>query len=424
MENHQGSERRDPTRDRHGTGKQVAWCGIVAAMPDHPSTVWKTLLATPAPEVARPSATKSARRASQKEANLALWSAIDRNDLAGAKLAVEAGASLANRRKGATALWQAVANGQWEAAQMLRDAGSDIHTKTQAGLSLFDALVARDDTKEAQLLASWGCDPAQTTGEFFVSGMGAPHLLLWWLDQGNQGKIPMPPKSGGVKTATSESAGKWAQVAARGDGRLRDYLNQAWGVRKWDPAHFPYIFSGANKVASQVWAQVFTADDVEMARAILASGWGPPARDRDYPNHFLWQGASLGAWRTVQWFRQVPEFKREMDEVAAKEPGQWWRCMTSAAALDNLQDLGVDFQQVDEKGITSAHAAVRMHYPVKPAMVDWFVKHQPKSMGVKDATGKAAVDDIRHSELRAKVQAMLLEQSSPKTGKVGARARL
>ena len=377
-------------------------------MPDFPSSAWKTLLSTPAPGTGPG---KSVRLGNQKDANMAMWSAVDRNDLNDLRQAVSRGAALTNRRKGATSLWQTVANGQWSLAELLRAEGADIHTRTQTGLTLFDALAFRDQREEAERLKGWGCNPSQTTGEHFTQKQKAPHLLLWWIEQGNANKIPQPERSSGVKTPALTSIINWVQTGARGCEALRSHMSRAWGVRDWDPEHFAFAFGDVNDVAGPLWSLIFQRDDVEMARRCLASGWGPPTRSKNFPNMFLWQAAHLGAWNVADWFRQVPHFKKAMDDCARTEPRQWWRCATSLANLEKLVAYGVDFQQVDANASNVAHFVISTN-STRTSLPEWFARHKPDLLFQRNKDDATPLDMILMDALRARIESLLLAGQS------------
>lgn len=379
-------------------------------MPDFPSTAWKTLLSTPP---AGDAPAKIARRGNQKDANMAMWSAIDRNHLPDLRQAVLDGAALTNRRKGATPLWQAVSNGQWSIAEHLMSVGADIHTRTQSGLTLFDALADRDQVEEAERLKAWGCDPRKTTGDHFTQKQGAPRLLLWWIEQGNESKIPRPEQGSGIKTPALTSIINWVLTGARGSEKLREHMNRAWGVRPWDPEHFAFAFASVNDVAAPLWSQIFNRDDVETARRCLASGWGLPTRSKNFPHMFLWQAAHVGAWNLVEWFRQVPAFKKAMDDCARSEPREWFRCATSVANLEKLAEYGVDFQQVDGNGSTVAHFAISTATG-RPAIPEWFSRRRSDLLVIRNKDGATPLDFILDDEVRARIEASVISKGCAK----------
>lgn len=358
----------------------------------HP-TLLKTLLNTPFPA---PEA-KVAAPVDPKEAARTLWTAIDLNQPEVARAALDAGARPTSRRGGEPAIWRAVASGQWEIASVLRERGADVSARTQAGLSIYAAIAERDDPTEAERLKAWGVDPREARPDEFLERQGAPALLQWWIEQDTRNKVI---RRGSEPTELI----RWALVGLRGTPELRRHFNEAWGLDESRPELFAEVFNAYRGLHERVWDHLASKDDPELARRALASGWGMDANEDP-----CWMMARAGAWKTLDWFVQVPALKAQMIERGRWEPmSTWWFvCRRGVPAMERMLALEMDLEQRDGKGRNLAHALL-MDGGVKRAGVQWLIRKAPHLASSPDHEGHPPTSLVRDPEMKADIEAMAL----------------
>ena len=379
-----------------------------------PNRIWKALIAAPAPE-AKPVRTVAAI-ADKKAASVAMWEAIDKDDLELLTQALDAGASPTNRRTGRTALWEAIHRSQWANAELLRQRGFDIHCTNTSHKTLFGAIAGRDNVEEAERLLAWGCDPTKSDATHFLRDPQAPKLLEWWLEHGNQDKIPA------AKNSNGDHLKHWVLIGANGSATLRSYLNARWHVDQNNPQGFVNHFYQA---AEALWEHLADKDDVEMARACLVSGWGiPPSKYQGIQQSFGWRFTAKKAWKLLDWITQVPELHQEMLEDAKKRPRTtWWSTAADGVpAIERITQLGLDFAQKDEKGNTVAHEAMAA-YKVSRAMVQWFIDNQRALLTQPNDSGVTPLEVIRDAKMKSQAQAMVMGKQAPASQEPSAPAR-
>jgi hypothetical protein len=366
------------------------------------ATVWKRLMAMPANGTAKKAGTKAVI-ADKKAASLAMWEAIDKDDIELLRQALDAGASQTNRRTGRTALWEAIYRQQWENAELLREHGFDVSATTQTHHTLYGAILERDNVEEAERLLAWGVDPTKSPAKHFLEDTSGPRLLQWWLEHGNMGQIAKANNSNG------DHLRPWISMGARGTPQLRAYLNEAWHI---DASDTQSMVRKLPQAASFLWETLARTDDVERARGCMMSGWGMPLFHQagNTAISFGWRLVFHKAWNLVDWIIQVPELRQQMIEHASVNPRiVWWSSAADGVpSIERIAKLGHDFTKSDTAGNTVAHEAMKA-YKVSRSMVQWFIDHYPQLLQQANHEGATPLDGVRDPKMKAQAQAMLMK---------------
>lgn len=354
----------------------------------------EALLQTPIP-ASKPAA---AEIMDPRQANKALWKALDLNDLDGVRGALDAGGSLKTRRAGEPLIWRALANGQWDIAQMLVERGADPASETRAGAGAYVAIAGRDDPAEAERLKAWGVPTLGIKPDGFIDAPGgAPKLLQWWLEQGHMDRIIW-------RGSDPKDLLNWARVGLRGSEALRGYFNQAWQVDAHQPDTFCQAFGDYRGLTSLLWEWLAGKDEPELARRALTSGWAMlPDQDP------CWAMARGGAWETLDWFLQVPALRDQMMSLGRQHPKHtWWAvARRNVPSANRMVALGFEVSQQDCEGSTLAHEVLA--YPdVTRAMIQWLAQQDGDLLTQPDKRGISPLDLVRNPQTRADIEAATL----------------
>ena len=359
------------------------------------------------------------RKRAPREADAALWAALERQHTPGLQQALEDGANPHRRRNGYPPFWVAVQMGRLDLAEILVNAGANPLLRGRSNETAWAALSARDDPAEAERLKEIMGGTDSIAADCFLKTR-SDRLLVWWLQDGGQ-TAERFPKFDRQNQWVGCVLREWVLAILRDPPGLWDMANEAWGVRPAN-AHgraAPQTLAAVTQpgMAALAWEEIANRDDVDLAKRALAQGWGPPPAMAltSFNQELLselwefglgWVLLSKRAWHVWSWWHSVPALAEDFQATGRAHPAQTlFGLVKDAPTLDRFHRLGIDLSVRDTAGNTLAHHVFAGKFLRQP-LVDWWVTHRPEDLDVRNGVGQTPWDvPSADPKLLAKIKA-------------------
>jgi hypothetical protein len=274
---------------------------------------------------------------------------------------------------------EALNDGAWVAAEHFLKDHTDL-AKTHEGRSLWQAIAHRDEPNDLERLLSLGAGDEQAWPYF----LGAPRLLGAWRDRHPEAAKKI------IKKSSQKWLYWWLATAMMGSFSLREEISKAAGIDK-NPESLHEKYPAACK---QLWQTIMSNDSPKQAQTCISCGWGVP----DSPDKSVKSSKTIEfslikerAWRVLDWWLGVPEFKKHMINEANLNPELSWVALTRKEGPDMLSrmvKLGIEVTTYEtSSGSNMAHIIFHAQKP-QTDMIDWWVENCPGIFGRPSNTGK------------------------------------
>lgn len=358
---------------------------------------------------------KMANNQSKAELSSWMWAGLDANDLNQIKEALDAGASVTMRRDGKPIFWVALSRGNMEIASYLIKMGADCNTQTIQRENVWEALLPLDNAEHANQLLKWG---GNTQDLDIYKFQKSPQLTCWMLKHvlNKHPSFTHISEQSIINTIQNKQPASWFFESLK-HPELSAHLNRLFEVDATDPGSLEKQWPYNDILNEGLWDLISGVDHVGLAQQAINLGWGMP--QMNHRRHHQWQHsgwglAKKGAWNLVNWYRSVPALKEDMDQVAREKPDLWWGCLNSAADIERLSNLGIDFSTANDQGENAVTYFMQKSWKSSKTLIDVLVKHHEKLFFSPAPNGIAPIDLIKDAKLKAYAEMKVINGTTVK----------